>query len=78
MAMFLLLGACFLDRLLKLVQFLAQLRERLRSGVGFLSAFLGITEIGFIPFHLSQTDNNLWYCALYVHPHASCKDCNVS
>ena len=45
MAMFLLLGACFLDRLLKLVQFLAQLRERLRSGLGFFLPFLAAQKL---------------------------------
>jgi hypothetical protein len=42
-----LLGVLFLDHLLKLVQFLAQLRKRLLCGIGFLSAFLSGTEIGF-------------------------------
>jgi hypothetical protein len=42
-----LLGVFFLDHLLELVQFLAQLRERVLRGIGFLSAFLGGAEIGF-------------------------------
>ncbi len=42
-----LLGVSFLENLLELVQFLAQLRERLLCGIGFLSAFLGGAEIGF-------------------------------
>ncbi len=42
-----LFGISFLENLLELVQFLAQLRERLLRGIGFLSAFLGGTEIGF-------------------------------
>jgi hypothetical protein len=45
--MFPLLGVLFLDHLLELVQFLAQLRERLLCGIGFLSAFLSGAEIGF-------------------------------
>jgi hypothetical protein len=44
---FLGLGALLLDCLLKLVQFLAQLSERLLCGIGFLSAFLDGAEIGF-------------------------------
>jgi hypothetical protein len=47
--MFLFLGAMFLDLLLKLFQFLAQLRRRVLCGIGFLSAFLGSAEFGF--FH---------------------------
>ncbi len=46
--MLLLLGVLFLENLLKLVQFLAQLRERLLRGIGFLSAFLGGAEIDFL------------------------------
>jgi hypothetical protein len=46
--MFPLLGVLFLDHLLKLVQFLAQLREGLFRGTGFLSAFLSGAEIGFL------------------------------
>ena len=42
-----LLGVFFLKHLLKLVQFLAQLRERLLCGIGFLSAFLSGAEIRF-------------------------------
>ena len=57
--MFPLLGVFFLDHLLELVRFLTQLRERLCYGIGFLSTFLSGVEIGFLPFHLSQTDNNL-------------------
>jgi hypothetical protein len=49
MAMFPLLGVFFLDHLLELVQFLAQLRERLLYRIGFLSTFLSGAEIGF--FH---------------------------
>ncbi len=45
--MFPLLGVFFLDHLLKLVRFLAQLREGLLNGIGFLSAFLSDAEIGF-------------------------------
>jgi hypothetical protein len=45
--MFPLLGVFFLDHLLELVQFLAQLRKGLLYGIGFLSAFLGGVEIGF-------------------------------
>ncbi len=47
--MFLLLGVLFLDHLLELVRFLAQLRKWLLYGIGFLYAFLSGTEIGF--FH---------------------------
>ncbi len=43
-----LFGIPFLDHLLELVQFLAQLRERLLRGIGFLSPFLGGAEIGFL------------------------------
>jgi hypothetical protein len=45
--MFPLLGVLFLKHLLKLVRFLAQTREGLLSGIGFLSAFLSGAEIGF-------------------------------
>ena len=44
--MLLLLGVFFLDHLLELVQFLAQLRERLLYGIGFLSTFHSGAEIG--------------------------------
>ncbi len=47
-AMFLLLGVLFLDHLLELVRFLAQLHEGLLCGTGFLSAFLSGAEIGFL------------------------------
>ncbi len=43
-----LFGISFLENLLELVQFLAQLRERLLHEIGFLSAFLGGAEIGFL------------------------------
>jgi hypothetical protein len=43
--MFPLLGVHFLDHLLELVRFLAQLREGLLYGIGFLSAFLSSAEI---------------------------------
>ncbi len=43
-----LLGVLFLENLLGLVHFLAQLHERLLRGIGFLSAFLGGAEIGFL------------------------------
>jgi hypothetical protein len=42
-----LLGILFLDQLLKLFQFLAQLRERLLGGIGFLPPSLSGAEIGF-------------------------------
>ena len=42
-----LLGISFLENLLELVQFVAQLRERLLRGNGILSAFLSGAEIGF-------------------------------
>jgi hypothetical protein len=45
--MFPFLGVLFLDHLLELVRFLAQLREGLLYGIGFLSAFLSGAEIGF-------------------------------
>ncbi len=45
---FLGLGALFLDCPLELVQFLAQLCKRLFCRIGFLSAFLGIAEMGFL------------------------------
>jgi hypothetical protein len=45
---FLGLGALFLDRLFKLIQFLSQLSKRLHCGIGFLSAFLCSAEIGFL------------------------------
>ncbi len=47
--MFPFLGVLFLDHLLELVRFLAQLREGLLYGIGFLSTFLSGAEIGF--FH---------------------------
>jgi hypothetical protein len=43
-----LIGVLFLENLLKLVQFLAQLCKRLLPGIGFLSSFLSGTEIGFL------------------------------
>jgi hypothetical protein len=45
--MFPLLGVLFLDHLLELVQFLAQLCKGLLYGIGFLSAFLSGAEIRF-------------------------------
>jgi hypothetical protein len=45
--MFPLLGVLFLDHLLELVRFLAQLREGLLYRIGFLSAFLSGVDIGF-------------------------------
>jgi len=42
-----LLGVLFLNHLLELVRSLAQLREGLLYGIGFLSAFLSGAEIGF-------------------------------
>ncbi len=42
------LEAQFLESLLKLVQFLAQLRKILPCGIGFLLAFLGGAEFGFL------------------------------
>jgi hypothetical protein len=45
--MFPLVGVYFLDHLLELVRFIAQLREGLLYGIGFLSAFLSGAEIGF-------------------------------
>ena len=42
-----LLGVSFLENLLELVQFVAQLGERLLRGIGILSAFLSGAEIGF-------------------------------
>ncbi len=45
--MFPLLGVLFLDHLLELVRFLAQLPKGLLYGIGFLSAYLSSTEIGF-------------------------------
>jgi hypothetical protein len=45
--MFPLLGVLFLDHLLELVCFLAQLRKGLLYGIGFLSAFLSGAEIRF-------------------------------
>ncbi len=55
-----LLGVFLLKHLLKLVQFLAQLRERLLRGIGFLSAFLGNAEIGFsIPSFSNQRQSRV-------------------
>ncbi len=42
------LEAQFLLSLLKLVLFLAQMHKNLPCRIGFLSAFLGSTEIGFL------------------------------
>jgi hypothetical protein len=53
--MFPLLGVFFLDHLLKLVHFLALLRKRLLCGIGFLSAFLSSTKIGFFHSLFLQT-----------------------
>ena len=47
MAAFPLLGVSFLEHLLELVLFLAQLCEGLLRGTGFLSTFLSGVEIGF-------------------------------
>ncbi len=50
------LGVFFLDHLLELVQYLAQLRKRLLRGIGFLSAFLSGAEIRFFhSVHLETT-----------------------
>ena len=57
MATLLLLGVFFLDHLLKLVQFLAQLHERLPCGFGFHSTFLSDAEIGF-------------FCSVFLEPMA--------
>jgi hypothetical protein len=43
-----LLGVSFLENLLELVQFVAQLGKRLLRGIGILSAFLSGAEIGFV------------------------------
>jgi hypothetical protein len=48
MAMFLSFGDLFLDCLLKLVQFFAQMCKRLLCGIRFLSTFIGGTEIVFL------------------------------
>jgi hypothetical protein len=53
--MFLLLGVLFLDHLLELVRFLAQLREGLLRGTGFFSAFLRGMEIRFFHFVFLKT-----------------------
>jgi hypothetical protein len=50
-------GVFFLDHLLKLVQFLAQVCKRLLCGIGFLSTFLGGAKIGF-------------FCSVYLEPMA--------
>ena len=50
-----LLGVLFLDHLLELVRSLAQLREGLLYGSGFLSAFLSGAEIGFFRFVFLET-----------------------
>ena len=42
-----LLGISFLENLLELVQFIAQLGDRLLHGIGIISAFLSGAEIGF-------------------------------
>jgi hypothetical protein len=64
---FLGLGALFLDFLLKLVQFLAQLRERLLCGIGFLSAFLGGAEIGFLcSIFLILTTVSCFVCSMHA------------
>jgi hypothetical protein len=70
--MFPLLGVLFLDHLLKLVRFLAQLREGLPYGIGFFSPFLAVQKSIF-PFRLSKNDGNCEYCASCTRPHASCK-----
>ncbi len=49
------LGVLFLKHLLELVRFLAQLREGLLYGIGFLSAFLSGAEIGFFCFPFLKT-----------------------
>ncbi len=61
--MFLWFGAFFLDRLLRLFQLLAQLRKKVLCGIGFLSAFLSGTDIGFFlfVFHILTTI----FCAVH-------------
>ena len=48
-------GISFLENLLELVQFLAQLCERLLRGIGVFSAFLSGVEIGFLCSVLFET-----------------------
>jgi len=49
-----LLGISFLENLLKLIQFIAQLGERLLCGTRILSAFLSGAEIGFFVSSFSK------------------------
>jgi hypothetical protein len=58
-----LLGFFFLDHLLKLVQFLAQLRKGLLYGIGFLSAKIRFSVLSFLNQWQSQV-----LCVKYVPP----------
>jgi hypothetical protein len=66
--MFLLLGVLFLDHLLKLIRFLAQTREGLLSGIGFLSAFLSGAEIGFFRSPFSKRRQSQELCVVHAPP----------
>ncbi len=63
-----LLGVLFLDHLLELVRSLAQLREGLLYGIGFLSAFPFWRGNRIFPFRLSRNDGNGEYCASCTRP----------
>jgi hypothetical protein len=67
----------FLDHLLELVRFLAQLCEGLLYGIGFFPPFSAARKSDF-PVRLSQNDSNRKYCASCMRPHASCRGCSVS
>jgi hypothetical protein len=76
--MLLLLGVFFLDHLLKLDQFLAQLRKGLLYGIGFLSAFLSGTEIGIFCSVFLEPTAIMRIVRCERTPMASCKGHNVS
>ncbi len=56
----------FLENLLELVQFIAQLGERLLRGIGILSAFLSGAEIGF--FHSVSLELSKYTAEIYHIP----------
>ena len=66
--MFPFLGVLFLDHLLELVQFLAQLREGLLYRIGFLSAFLSGAEIRFSRSVFLKRRQSRVLCVVYAPP----------
>ncbi len=75
--MFPLLGVLFLKHLVELVRFLAQTCKGLLSGIGFLSAFLSGTEIGFFRSPFSKRRQSQESCVVYAPP-CLLQGCRVS